>query len=198
MNQILVVRHAQPASAGEKWSGHWADPELSETGRRQAAQAGDRVKTLLNGSPCRIVSSDLRRAAQTAQAIGRALGQEIELRPELREYKDGLGPGMTTRELLEYMPEPTPPIRDLLANPQRETDREFHGRLVRCMEELLRDESRTPVVVAHYGANNAIVKWWLQIETEAWLETAMASVTVLRIKPSGKRALERLSDTAHL
>lgn len=207
MKPIIVVRHAHPADSHIPIASHWADAELSEMGLKQAECVAARLKADLAGQPCRIWASDLRRAWQTAAAIGRALNLPVKAMPGLREYKDGLKSEVTEEELRKYVPEDSRPTFDLLADRSAESWPQFYHRVASSMNEIAAESQRddqVAVVVAHYGANGNIVNWWLKLDltgtgdTPLSFETTLASVTVLKVKPSGKRCLERLNDIAHL
>lgn len=96
--RVTFVRHGESeANISGRWQGH-GDSPLSERGRQQAARAAAR----LSSSPfARVVSSDLRRARETA----RALGREPELDPGLREVHVGAWEGLDRNEVLERFPE---------------------------------------------------------------------------------------------
>ena len=205
MKPIIVVRHAHPADSQIPINAHWVDADLSDVGRRQAACTAERIKNDLAGEPCRIWSSDLRRAAQTAGAIGKALGIPVQTTPNLREYKSALPPGVTEADLRKYVPGESAPTDDLLAHPDAETWVEFFTRVSQGMDRITTDgDDRLLIVVAHYGANMNVINWWLRIpltpegDTMLSFETTLASITVLKSKPSGKRCLERLNDVTHL
>ena len=205
MKPIIVVRHALPEDKHIPIQAHWVDAALGELGLRQARSVGARLKRELQGESCRIWSSDLRRASQTAAAIGEALGVPVQTTGDLREYKSDLDAGVTAADLAKYVPADSPPSIDLLANPKAETGAEFFGRVSRRMDKITSDgDERMLIVVAHYGANMNIINWWLQLaltpegDTRLSFETYVASITVLKSKPNGKRCLERLNDIAHL
>jgi len=93
-----VVRHAESeANKARVFSGH-DDPDLTELGRRQATAVG---KRLAGEAVLRVVSSDLRRAAQTGAAIARVLDVPQEEDPRLREMFYGEWEGKTQEEIVE-------------------------------------------------------------------------------------------------
>ncbi|MGH2760212.1 MAG: histidine phosphatase family protein, partial [Actinomycetota bacterium] len=102
MTRLLLIRHAESQwNAQGRWQG-LADPELSERGRAQALAAASR----LAGTVERIVASDLRRAAETADIIGDTLGLgPVERRAELREIDVGRWSGLTRAEIEERWPD---------------------------------------------------------------------------------------------
>jgi 2,3-bisphosphoglycerate-dependent phosphoglycerate mutase len=190
---IILVRHAEPEQGQPgQTQGHWTDTALSELGRCQAACAATRLKAELAGVACRLVSSDLKRASQTADAIGRALGIEVETTPELREFNDGLAVGGTEEALQQR------------ATPAGESWQAFYDRTSGCLQRLADERDRVLVVVSHYGTMINLVSWWVGTGLDAGgdvpvsFDATLAAITVLRINRQGKRALERLNDTAHL
>lgn len=101
MTRLLLVRHAESEwNAVGRWQGQ-ADPGLSERGRLEARTA---AATLI-GAVEHIVSSDLRRAAQTAEIIAAELDLEpVERDSALREIDVGRWSGFTSREIEERWP----------------------------------------------------------------------------------------------
>jgi len=205
MKPIIVVRHAHPADKHIPVAAHWVDAVLSDLGLRQAECVAQRLKADLAGQPCRIVSSDLQRASQTAAAIGRALSVTVQTTPDLREYHGGLDAGVTEADLRQYVPAVSPPTEDLLANRAAESWPHFYERVCGCMNRLTSDgDDRLLIVVAHFGSSGIILHWWLGIgltpagDTPFSFEVGLASVSVLTAKPNGKHAVLRLNDGAHL
>jgi phosphohistidine phosphatase SixA len=82
--RLVLVRHAEAASGRPD-----ALRELTSKGRRQARELGKRVA---REHPDALLTSPLRRARQTADAIGRAAG----LTPE---ESDLLGPGASAEDV---------------------------------------------------------------------------------------------------
>ena len=99
---MLLVRHGQSTWNREHRIQGQLDPPLSEEGRRQAAALARRLAVRhLAG----FYASDLKRAWETAEAVGSANG--IGPRPEtgLREIFLGDWEGLRTQELAERFPE---------------------------------------------------------------------------------------------
>ncbi len=99
---FLLIRHAESTwNAKGRWQGQ-GDPPLSARGLRQvetlaAALAGERIDAL--------VTSDLRRAAETAAALGRRLGLTPVADARLRERDVGAWTGLTEAEIGARDPE---------------------------------------------------------------------------------------------
>ncbi len=91
---MLILRHAQSTWNVERRFQGQSDPPLSELGRDQAADAGRRLAPRLDGTPILLLSSDLLRASQTADAIAGALGVTPTVDPALREVAGGAWQGL--------------------------------------------------------------------------------------------------------
>jgi broad specificity phosphatase PhoE len=98
--EILLLRHGQSTwNADGRWQG-LADPPLSALGREQAFAA---VKRL--GIVDDIVSSDLQRAAQTAEILSNGIGVgPVLLDERLHERDAGEWTGLTRHDIDERWP----------------------------------------------------------------------------------------------
>lgn len=93
---ILLVRHAvTPANVAGIYSG-CIDDSLTATGRRDAEQL---AKHLVRTHPCRIVSSPLERAIETATPLSRDLGIEVEVVERLGEMHMGPWTGLSAHQI---------------------------------------------------------------------------------------------------
>ena len=93
---LLLIRHAESSwNAAGRWQGH-GDPRLSDRGIAQAhALASELAREQLDV----IVSSDLRRAAETAAILAQARGLRPLLNPRLRELDLGNWQGLTREQI---------------------------------------------------------------------------------------------------
>jgi probable phosphoglycerate mutase len=198
---IILARHAQSIHHVTDLTGGWTDTGLTERGRRQAACLAERLQHELDGRACRFVCSELARATQTAQAIADATGLAPTFDAGLKEYNNGLAAGKTWQEASQMMAAQTEPILDWRPYPQAETRREFHQRVVACLERMTAD-STLLLLVTHGGTIIHIVSWWLGLEVDQTSQVsfavAPASLSVLTINGWRNHTLERLNDTAHL
>lgn len=102
MVHLVLIRHGQTEwNAIGRWQGQ-ADPPLNETGRTQAHET---ALELRGQGIDALISSDLRRARQTAEIIGETLGLEVELEPRLREVNLGKWQGLYSDEIRARWPE---------------------------------------------------------------------------------------------
>jgi broad specificity phosphatase PhoE len=97
---LIAVRHGQTAmngdGSGEK-SRSWLPVPLTLEGMQEAA---DTAHALTGLSPVTLYTSDLVRAVQAAQEIGRALKMEIQPRLELRDWNVGHYAGQDVQKML--------------------------------------------------------------------------------------------------
>lgn len=98
---LYLARHGLTAeNLAGRYIG-WEDPTLSPEGLQQA----EGLAALLQAHPIQaILSSDLRRALQTAEAIGRAKALPVTPHPGLREVHFGRFSGLTYDEIAARWP----------------------------------------------------------------------------------------------
>jgi probable phosphoglycerate mutase len=100
--RLIVWRHGRTGwNAADRMQGQ-LDTELDETGRAQAAAAARRLAEL---GPDAMISSDLRRAADSAAALAELTGLAVRCEPRLRERYFGTWQGMLTSEVAAAHPE---------------------------------------------------------------------------------------------
>lgn len=171
MRRLVLLRHGQTGhNANGRMQGH-LDSMLTDTGREQAAQAGPVIAKL---QPDRLVSSDLSRAAGTAELIGMATGLPVELDPRLRETHLGEWQGRTVEQVEQGWPGAIAQWRSdpEWAPPGGESRLEVVRRSRPVVEELDDElaggEDTTVVLVAHGGLIAGLVCSMLALPTPAW------------------------------
>jgi broad specificity phosphatase PhoE len=147
----LLVRHGQSTWNHERRIQGQLDPPLSEEGRRQAAQLGRR---LAGRTFAGFYSSDLKRAAETAQLVGGSLGIDPTPMAELREIFLGQWEGLRTEELAERFPDAwaswtDEPNWDLV--PGGEGSAAFETRVSLALDRLFARHSQGDVLVVTHG-----------------------------------------------
>jgi broad specificity phosphatase PhoE len=95
------VRHGESIWNAERRIQGQLDPPLSDWGRRQAERLGRR---LAGRRLAGFYSSDLARALETSQLIGRSIGMEPEPASSLREIYLGEWEGLRTEEIASRYP----------------------------------------------------------------------------------------------
>lgn len=200
---LWLIRHAETAWNRERrYQGH-ADVPLAAEGLAQARLLAARLARerarLVFG---RLWSSDLRRAAETAEALGRAVGLPVTATPLLREMNFGRWEGRTRAEIEALFPENyaayrADPIRVAPVGGESFLDVLERARLfLRCSHSC---PARRQLVVGHGATLKAVLIAALGLppEERSRLVLANASVTVLAL---GSRAASLLvaNDVAHL
>jgi probable phosphoglycerate mutase len=97
----VLLRHGQtPLSIEHRFSGVGSDPELTDKGREQAGEAATRLAGQQFDA---VISSSLRRAAETARIV--AAGREVILDDGFRETDFGDWEGLTFAEVKAKSPD---------------------------------------------------------------------------------------------
>ncbi|HUG42608.1 MAG TPA: histidine phosphatase family protein [Acidobacteriota bacterium] len=102
MTRLILVRHGESAWNAEGRVQGQSDPPLSKFGRRQADAIAEE---LADRGIREIHSSDLRRAAQTANALAERTNLRVRLDRRLREIHQGLWEGRLRTEIKRKWPE---------------------------------------------------------------------------------------------
>ncbi len=202
MQPIVMVRHGQATNTIEGAPGGWSDSPLTALGRRQSALLAERLRNEFKMVRCRMVTSDLARAVETAQIVAEAVGLEPTPAIGLRAFNNGVAAGMTQQQAARHLKPISHPIMDWQMYPLAETLRQFYGRAAEYLQELTKTQDRVLLLVTHRGVIQNAVVWWLRLGAEvlgtASFRCAPASITVLDEGEWGERRVERLNDTAHL
>ena len=155
--RIVLVRHGQTDYNLEGRVQGNIDIELNATGREQAAQCAIELPRFLDGRPVgAMVSSDLSRARDTAQAISDRLGIGFTEDPRLRERAFGEFEGLSREELETYRSEEyalwkagIPPV-EMGVEPKLDVARRMVAAATEHAQDL--EEDSTLVVVSHGSA----------------------------------------------
>jgi len=154
VSRLLVLRHGESEwNAQGRWQG-WADPPLSELGRRQAVEAGKRLR---HEGFTAVASSDLLRARRTAELAAGAMGLPIDvhLEADLREFDVGLWSGLTRAQIEVAWPVEFADWRAGRRDraPGGEVREAFVARLVAAVERVAAVfAGQTTLVISHGGA----------------------------------------------
>jgi broad specificity phosphatase PhoE len=181
--ELLFVRHGQPAWADE--GKPQMDPGLTETGIDQAARAAERIAR--RGAD-EVISSNARRALQTAKPIGEAVGKEIVVVPELTELRLPDWSHLSLEEVAREFRKARErePLAWWEGLPGGESFRVFATRIQRALDDVLgaRGGKRIPgeeapiwsferdlgriVIVGHGGTNSVAASLLLGISPMPW------------------------------
>lgn len=211
---LWLIRHSESQGNFERRIQGWVDYPLTPRGRGQAERLAERMAGVEGIR--HLVASPLMRAAETAEAVGRALDLPVVVDDSLREY--GFGPlsGMTRPEIAERHPRVWAAweVNEFWeALPGEEGEPAFEARVRRAMDAVVATvpEGGGAAVVTHAGALNICLRSWLGIVDRGWRTFAFdnASVSLVELQPAERRAgdeaaaghnyrLLLLNDTSHL
>jgi probable phosphoglycerate mutase len=104
-DRLMLWRHGRTESnVSQRFQGH-RDVPLDDLGQVQVKDAAEQLTAVVMGSPCRIVSSDLSRAHDTALALAARLRLPVAADPALREICVGSWEGLLREEVRARDPE---------------------------------------------------------------------------------------------
>ncbi|MSO57753.1 MAG: histidine phosphatase family protein [Thermoleophilia bacterium] len=139
---LILARHGETDWNREHRLQGWEDPPLNALGRAQAVALAESLR----GEPIgRVVTSDLRRAAETADVVGALLSVPVSVEWGLREVDLGSWSGRLRTEI-EGRP-----------RPDGESREELRVRMVDAIERIAACRpGETVLVVSHGGSLRSI------------------------------------------
>ncbi|MGH3877062.1 MAG: histidine phosphatase family protein [Actinophytocola sp.] len=167
LSRLVMWRHGETDyNATGRMQGH-LDSVLTDVGRNQARFA---VPALARFSPDIVVTSDLRRAMDTATTFTEVTGVPLRVDKRLRETNLGLWQGMTSAEVDEQWPgsrqlwqtDPT------WTPPGGESRLEVAARAAEVVGDLDESTEDTAVLCAHGGLITALTGHLLELPITAW------------------------------
>lgn len=202
---ILLIRHGEtPWNAVRRLQGH-TDIPLNEEGERQAAAL---ARALLAQGVQVLVSSDLQRAMQTAQALGDLqAGLALQTDARLRERCYGVFEGMLYSEIAQQYPD------DYARWQAREVDavmpdgarpvESFRQFYQRCLDAIAdwaqRHPGQTIAIVAHGGVLECAYRAARGMSLDSPRDFQVKNASINRFVWDGARLqLEQWGDVAHL
>ena len=206
---IILVRHGEATHHTQHLTGGWTDSDLTEAGRGQLRALADKLAHDFNGKrdKFRILTSDLKRAVESAEIIAAKLGMAdcVERHEFLREKNNGRAAGMTEAEAKAiYRPAATLKELNHRNYPGGETRKEFYDRCVEGIRACADMEKENLIIVAHKGTIQNIIFYWLGFDIEEVnnynfsVDILPGSITVLGINKWLEHSIFLLNDTSHL
>ena len=187
------MRHGESeGNAARIFTGHLDSP-LTETGRRQAEAVAEALATVQID---RVISSDLSRARDTAEAIARRHGLAVETFRELREIDLG---EMAGRSFDDARAHPDWNEDGFVQWPGGESLDAVFGRAFGLVSRVVAESpGGTVVVVGHGGVTRILVSHFLgllpRLERARAANANITKVTVV----DGRFTVEQLFDDAHI
>lgn len=174
---IVLARHAE---TGDNQAGRyigWLDPPLTDRGARQAASLAATLRAYCQergATPGFVVSSDLRRALQTAQPLADVLKVPLRHDRRLREIDMGRWTGRTYSEIMASDPNPARAWYDDptgTAPPGGETLDQLSQRVSECLlfharqvPDAARGAGPAFVAVTHGGVIRVALAMWARCD----------------------------------
>lgn len=201
MKTIITIQHTQSIHHTNGMVGSWTDWELSELGVAQAEKIGEKLKAELTGRNFVMYSSDLLRAKQTAEHVGKHLGIEPVLKQELRERNLGKCCGKSVQWLRENLECQEKTIDDRLFS-DAESRRDEWNRLKPFFEEIMENDEENIILVSHGDLLSVFNAMFLGLDVES-LNTCeifglSGGVSYMFVNDEGKRFVKRMSDMSYL
>ena len=199
--RLLLLRHGQTElSRQRRYSGR-GNPQLTELGRRQAADAARYLSA--KGGISAVVTSPLQRAYATAEAAAGALGLPVRVDDDLIETDFGEWEGLTFPEAAERHPDLHGRwLRDTgLPAPGGESFDEVAHRVHRARDRIVADHgASTVLVVSHVTPIKTLLRLALAAGPSILyrLHLDLASLSVAEFYPDDGASVRLVNDTSYL
>ncbi|WP_395405662.1 histidine phosphatase family protein [Pseudoduganella sp. UC29_106] len=201
---IILIRHGETEwNAVRRLQGH-IDIPLSEVGRRQALALG---RALAGEQIDAIISSDLGRARQTAEAVVAHHGLPLQMDPALRERAYGVFEGLLYTEIAERYPIEfaewqARDVDSIMPHGNRlaESFRQFYERCTGAIAGWAAQwPGKTIALVAHGGVLECAYRAANQMALDSPRDFQVKNASINRFTMEAtKLALEQWGDVAHL
>jgi broad specificity phosphatase PhoE len=198
--RIFLVRHGQTAWNSLGLAQGHTDIPLDELGLRQASALAAGFSDVRVG---RVISSDLARAAQTAEPLAKQQGVRLEKSSLLRERCFGEWEGKAYSDISEefctIMKRDSIESIDVMAPGGGESFRQVWDRLDGIVADLC-DAQQSVAVVTHGGTGSVLLARLLDanLSSHRAFRHSNGSITELSRRPDGFFRLVRYNDTRHL
>jgi len=189
--ELVCVRHGRTAwNRARRFQGQSNTP-LDREGWAQARALAARLASERFDVA---ISSDLKRALDTAKLIGEAAGVAIQDEPRLREMCFGSWEGLTWSEITEHIPQtmiapPSKPQAEPHVAPGGESFAELCSRVQPALSTLTATLPRNgrALVVSHAAVMHAILRLMLEGSLESALGIALSPGSILRLRHDSQR-----------
>ncbi|MBK8466379.1 MAG: histidine phosphatase family protein [Chloracidobacterium sp.] len=202
--RLYLIRHGQSAGNAEgRFGGHGPTP-LSDLGREQAEKT---AKVLAKEGISVIYSSDLLRAMQTAEPLGKLLGLPVNPSEAFRERHVGVLEGLTFDESKQTFP------KDYYALVNRtvhhvitggESYRQLLRRLMAKFNEIVRSNPGEKIAIfSHTGAIcfltlNLLGAINRETKQTPWIVTSNCGINRFELRGPRNIRVLAINDTRHL
>ncbi|XP_015698495.2 phosphoglycerate mutase-like protein 4 [Oryza brachyantha] len=200
--KVVVVRHGETAGNALRIIQGQMDIELNETGRQQAVMVARRLAN--EAKPTAVYSSDLKRAAYTAQTIATACNvSNLVLNPALRERHMGDLHGLTFDDAVRSKPDAykafTSEDRSQEIPGGGESLDQLSDRCVSYLNTIASKHKGERVIVVTHGASIEELCRHADPTSSVRMRIPNTSICVFHISSTtGHWILKKFGDVAHL
>jgi alpha-ribazole phosphatase len=195
--RLILARHGETDYNREwRYQGR-TDLRLNRAGVGQA----EGLRRRLSREPLDVIySSNLKRAAETAEVTSRGRGLRLELRENLAELDFGKLEGMTYDEIVKSYPDWEPDGFSFTAYGGESLEQ--LARRIKAFANELRSHNPADadiLIVAHAGSLRVLLCVLLGIDIENWRRFNLAPASLTVVEDFGEEpALTLLNDVSHL
>lgn len=199
--RLLLLRHGQTELSRERRYSGRGNPDLTDTGRQQAADAARYLSS--RGGISAVVSSPLQRAYDTAAAAADALGLPVAVDDDLTETDFGDWEGLTFLEAAQRDPELHGRwLRDTaLQPPGGESFDEVSHRVERVRDRLIAEHgAATVLVVSHVTPIKTLLRLALGAGASVLyrMHLDLASLSIAEFYPDNGASVRLVNETSYL
>jgi probable phosphoglycerate mutase len=196
---LFLIRHGETVSnVNGVWQGGQGDDPLNERGWAQSLAVATYLAQYLPIGA--LYTSDLRRAVETAEIIGKRLKLPVQMHAGLREYNFGALEGSTTAEVIAKWQalldrwRTDPSVRP----PGGESAIDFAMRVGGALQEIIAHHQAERVAVVAHGGSLSVGLAVLLGELDKWRAYQMSNCGVTIVTMSPSPTITTFDETFHL
>jgi broad specificity phosphatase PhoE len=200
MRELIIVRHGEADHMVKNLTGGYSNSQLTQLGKRQALLTGQRLACLIGNRQFQFFTSDLARAAETADIIAEHLAVRPAYAAGLRELNNGAAADLTHEDAAKIAIPISDPVIDWEPYPGAESWRTMCNRVFAFLDSLDRTKDIT-LLVLHANSGNAAICWWLGLcigTNNIAFDLEPCSINHFAVNHWDEKNILKLNDTAHL
>lgn len=201
MKTVITIQHTQSVHHTNDMVGSWTDWDLSEYGKKQAENIGRKLSEEFKDRKFVMYSSDLKRAAQTADTVGNYMGIKPVLINALRERYLGKCCGKSIQWLRKNIECQEKTIDDRMFS-DAESRRDEWNRLYPFFREIIESKDKNIIIVSHGDLLSVFNSMWLGLEVESLNNAEIfgfaGGVSFMFENDDGKRIIKKISDMSYI
>lgn len=201
MKTIITIQHTQSIHHINGMVGSWTDWDLSDVGKKQAENIGKNLLSEFKNYKFIMYSSDLKRAKQTAEIVGKYMKTKPILVTALRERNLGKCCGKSVFWLRENIECIERTINDKIFS-DAESRRDEWNRLFPFFQEIVNNKYKDIIIVSHGDLLSVFNSMWLGLNVESINNTEIfglsGGVSIMLENDNGKRIIKKISDMSYI